>query len=215
MSFTCPTCYQTLESIETLTSHLRRYHPEKGDIQIKCETCNKVLGRKWNLKCHISRFHSDKTKNSDSLSITGPEDINTSDISTKDTEIQDSDLENNQDIDRNYYSELMKLAEVQNRNTAVIKQNSSMLLNILNITKGLVRDVESNDIHQAKKPETIKHECKICNTQYKNSNSLGSHKSRYHPYKAIIDWSCKLCNLKLDDKRGLYIHNYQSHRSSS
>ena len=113
-----------------------------------------------------------------------------------------------------YTEDLTDLAALQDRNTSLIKQNTLMLLNILNITKGLVRDVESNDIHQAKKPETIKHECKICNTQYKNSNSLGSHKSRYHPYKAIIDWSCKLCNLKFDDERGLYIHNYRSHRSS-
>ena len=123
-------------------------------------------------------------------------------------------LRNVQPKNIEYTEDLTDLAALQDRNTSLIKQNTLMLLNILNITKGLVRDVESNNIHQAKKPETRKHECKICNTQYKNSNSLRSHKSRYHPYKAIIDWSCKQCNLKFGDQRDLYIHNYRSHRSS-
>ena len=123
-------------------------------------------------------------------------------------------LRNVQPKNIEYTEDLTDLAALQDRNTSLIKQNTLMLLNILNITKGLVRDVESNNIHQAKKPETRKHKCKISNTQYKNSNSLRSHKSRYHPYKAIIDWSCKQCNLKFGDQRDLYIHNYRSHRSS-
>ena len=86
-----------------------------------------------------------------------------------------------------------------------------MLLNILNITKGLVRDVESSNMQ---KPDTKKHECKICNLEYKNSQSLASHRYRSHPYKAITDWSCKQCNVKFGDEGDLFIHNYRFHRSS-
>ena len=122
-------------------------------------------------------------------------------------------LRNVQPKNIEYTEDLTDLAALQDRNTSLIKQNTLMLLNIFNITMGLLRDVESNNIHQVKKPEARKHECKICNIQYKNSNSLRSHKSRYHPYKPIIDWSCKQCNLKFGDQRDLYIHNYRSHRS--
>ena len=110
--------------------------------------------------------------------------------------------------------DLTDLAALQDRNTSLIKQNTLMLFNILKITKDLVKQVELNNTHQAKEADTKKHECKICNIQYKNSNSLRSHKSRYLPYKAIIDWDCKQCNLKFGDQRDLYIHNYRSHRSS-
>ena len=114
-----------------------------------------------------------------------------------------------------YTEDLTDLAALQDRNTSLIKQNTLMLLNILNITKGLVRDVESNNIHQAKKPESRKHECKICNTQYKNSQSLASHRYKTHPYKAIIDGVCKQCNLKFGDQRDLaQEHYYRFHRGS-
>ena len=123
-------------------------------------------------------------------------------------------LRNVQPKNIEYTEDLTDLAELQDRNTSLIKQNTLMLFNILKITKDLVKQVELNNTNQAKEAETRKHECKICNIQYKNSNSLSSHKSRYHPYKAIIDWSCKQCNLKFGDQRDLYIHNYRSHRSS-
>ena len=69
MSFTCPTCYQTLESIETLQNHERRYHPKSSDIQIKCERCKKMFSKTANLKAHNLRFHSDKRVKSDTSSI--------------------------------------------------------------------------------------------------------------------------------------------------
>ena len=123
-------------------------------------------------------------------------------------------LRNVQPKNIEYTEDLTDLAALQDRNTSLIKQNTLMLFNILKITKDLVKQVELNNTNQAKEAETRKHECKICNIQYKNSNSLSSHKSRYHPYKAIIDWGCKQCNLKFGDQRDLYIHNYRSHRSS-
>ena len=105
--------------------------------------------------------------------------------------------------------DLTDLAALQDRNTSLIKQNTLMLLNILKITKGLLRDVESNNIHQVKKPEARKHECKICNIQYKNSRSLASHRYRSHPYKAIIKV------LKFGDQRDLAKeHYYRFHRIS-
>ena len=138
MSFTCPTCYQTLESIETLQNHERRYHPKSSDIQIKCERCKKMFSKTANLKAHNLRFHSDKRVKSDISSISSSENMNTSGIPTKHILIQDDEVENNQVIDRNYNSDLMMLAEVQRRNTAMIKENSLQLLKILNIVNSLL-----------------------------------------------------------------------------
>ena len=211
MSFTCPTCSQTLESIKNLQDHERRYHPKSSDIQIKCERCKKMFSKTANLKAHNLRFHSDKRVKSDISSISSSENMNTSGIPTKYILIQDDEVENNQVIDRNYNSDLMMLAEVQRRNTAMIKENSLQLLKILNIVNSLVGDVESSNMQ---KPDTKKHECKICNLEYKNSQSLASHRYRSHPYKAITDWSCKQCNVKFGDEGDLFIHNYRFHRSS-
>ena len=137
--------------------------------------------------------------------------MNTSGIATKYILIQDDEVENNQVIDRNYNSDLMMLAEVQRRNTAMIKENSLQLLKILNITRGLARDVESSNMHQTKKPDTKENEGKICNSF---SHSLTSHRYRSHPYKTITDWSCKQCNVKFGDEGDLFIHNYRFHHSS-
>ena len=137
--------------------------------------------------------------------------MNTSRIPTKYILIQDDEVENNQVIDRNNNSELMRLAEIQRRNTAMIKDNSALLLKILNITKDLVRDVESSDIHQTKKPDTQENKGKICNSF---SHSSTSHQHRSHPYKTVTHWSCKQCNLKFGDEKDLFIHKYRFHQSS-
>ena len=105
-----------------------------------------MFSKTANLKAHNLRFHSDKRVKSDTSSISRTENMNTSGIATKYILIQDDEVENNQVIDRNYNSDLMMLAEVQRRNTAMIKENSLQLLKILNIVNSLVRDVESSNM---------------------------------------------------------------------
>ena len=64
--------------------------------------------------------------------------------------------------------------------TDFIKQNTSHILKLLEITKELVTDFESSKIYQAKKLKTKTYNCRACDRLFENSASLASHRSKYH-----------------------------------
>ena len=201
MSFTCATCSRTFSTTTNLKRHVRLFHPNTSEEPIICKTCNIPCTDKYNLKLHNSKFHRDeipalsvpssieisKEKNSsDDKDETFGEDIpheitpeNTF-VPVQDELAQDKNPGEVHSISNDYTGNLLELSIIQQKNTDFIKQNTSHILKLLEITKELVTDFESSKIYQAKKLKTKTYNCRACDRLFENSASLASHRSKYH-----------------------------------
>ena len=94
--------------------------------------------------------------------------------------MQDEDSRKIQSIISNYTVDMLGLALTQQRNADFIKQNTSHISKILQITKDLIIGCETSKIYQAQELRTKTYHCQICNKIFKNSRSLSTHKCRYH-----------------------------------
>ena len=137
MSFTCATCSRTFSTTTNLKRHVRLFHPNTSEEPIICKTCSVP-----------SSIEISKEKNSsDDKDETFGEDIpheitpeNTF-VPVQDELTQDKNPGEVHSISNDYTGNLLELSIIQQKNTDFIKQNTSHILKLLEITKELVKDL--------------------------------------------------------------------------
>ena len=87
-------------------------------------------------------------------------------------------------------------------------------MHLFEIAEELARGFEASKEYQAEEIKTKTYSCAICNKIFKSSNSLRSHRSRYHSVKSTIDLNCYKCEELFANERDLAVHNYRCHRVS-
>ena len=162
----CITCYTPFTTLRALKRHNRRYHPNTREEQIMCKVCNLPFSNQYNLNQHNTKFHNGNQSTTASPS--------------KETD-QNSDSEKHETIINDYTSNLIFLEINQRRNSDFIRRNTMNLFQILEITKELARRIEAIKEYQTVELNSKTYDCQICNKLFKNSNSLSTHKSRFHP----------------------------------
>jgi len=127
---------------------------------------------------------------------------------------QNGESGNAQTVKEDYTEKLRNLEINQQRNADFLQENTMNLFKLLEITKELARRFETCKEYQAEEIKTKTYSCAICNKIFKSSNSLRSHRSRYHSVKSTIDLNCYKCKELFTNERDLAVHNYRFHRVS-
>ena len=124
------------------------------------------FSNQYYFKRHNAKYHNSKVS-----SLTTPH------MDTK----QNEESGTSQIVKEDYTERLHNLERNQEKNEEFILKNSLYLLKFLEITKEVMSAVKAMEKYQAEEIKTKTYSCGVCNKIYKNSSSLSSHRSRFHP----------------------------------